>query len=210
MRNGLTTLIAVLVVLGWLASLAEVYSPSFPVWVLSNSDFDFEGSHFEEKSGNAQVSCDHWEDYHYMYGGSGYIYSGSGSGCFGMSNYWYTDEGELTGGTRATISFECSYYESGDDPGTSSAFVRAYFFVYKEQDGGWVCVGSDDVTEPSYWAGYPCHELTVTHSFTSSKYKFRFLGRAEFSSASVTCSVPNMEVNNGTIQIHRWIKVFND
>jgi len=190
-------------------SLVDVHSPTFPVWVLSNDDFDFEGTHFEVKSGDACVTCDSWSEEHYMYGGSGYIYSGSGSGYFGMLNYWYTDEGQLDGGDYATLRFECDYSEIGDSTGKNSAFIRAYLFVYKQQDGGWVCVGSDSVTEPSHWAGQSLQDLTVTHDFGSSKYKFRFLCRAEFSSPSVTCYVGTAEVNNGTTSCSRWLKIFD-
>ncbi len=208
MRDKCTVIAMTSLVLGLLTSVVDVYSPTFPVWVLSNDDFDFEGSHFEVKSGDASVTCDYWSPWHYMYGGSGYIYSGSGSGYFGMSNYWYTDEGELDGGTYATLRFECDYTESGDSAGTSSAFIRAYFFVYREQNGGWTYVGGDDVTEQTSWTSSSLHDLTVTHNFDSSRYKFRFLCRAEFSSPSVTCQIGNVEVNNGTTSCSRWLKVF--
>jgi len=189
------------------ASLGTISAPSFPVFILSNSDFDFSGSHFEVVSGNAQATCDKWAGGEYQYGGSGCLFVGTGSGYYGMSNYWYTDEGQLDGGSYATIKFECDYGEYGS--GIAGSFIRAYLFVYKYQNPGWTCVASGSIREDDHWDSPSHHYITAYHDFDSSRYKFRFLARVEFSQAYVNNWITNLEVNNGTVRHSDWLKVFD-
>ena len=143
-----------------------------------------------------------------MYGGSGELLSGTGDGYYGMTNYWYTDEGEIAGGTSARIRFESDYWESGDSSGKDSSFIRAYLFVYRYQDGGWVCVASNAIREDDAWSSGSLHDIEVPYNFDSSRYKFRFLARVEFNRAKVDNCVGTLEVNNGTQACSRWLKVF--
>lgn len=171
------------------------------VWAISRVDIDndasfgYTSSHFEVDSGDCETGCDTWEGTPgYMYGGSGDFDSGTGSGYYGWTGYWYTDENELDGGKYAKLGVLVDYEELQDTAG--EAIFKMWLFVYEKQEGHWVNVESDYWDSESSSTPESTKWLQCNYDFGTAEYKFRFLGRAHLDAPDSNTVIYNLEVDD--------------